>query len=60
LDKTPRDLLAAADNWLSVILAISTADEAQRAPAYRELLLYGAETELAAAAMAWREAGRPN
>jgi hypothetical protein len=59
LDKTLCDLLAAADNWLAAIQVITAADEAQRGTAHQQLLLYGAEVELAAATIAWREAGRP-
>jgi hypothetical protein len=60
LDKTSCDILAAADSWLTVILAITTADEEQRGTVDQQICLDDAEMALAAATMAWREAGRPN
>ena len=60
LDKRSRDILSAADSWLTVIQAITAADETQRGTKAQQLCLDDAEMALAAATMTWREAGRPN
>jgi hypothetical protein len=60
LDKTSCDILSAADSWLSVLQAMTAADEAQRGTLDQQLCLDDAEMALAAATMTWREAGRPN
>jgi hypothetical protein len=61
LDKASRDVLAAADDWLTAILTLTAADEVQRGTAdHLQLFLDDAEMALVAATMAWREAGRPN
>jgi hypothetical protein len=59
LDKTSCDILAAADSWLTVIQAITAADEAQCGTVNQQTCLDDAEMALAAATIAWREAGRP-
>jgi hypothetical protein len=60
LDKTSCDILSAADSWLSIIQAITAADETQRGTVDQQVCLDDAEMALAAATLTWREAGRPN
>jgi hypothetical protein len=54
-----RDLLVAADNWLTAINAITTADEAQCGTEAQQDDFDAAGVALAAAIMTWRNAGRP-
>jgi hypothetical protein len=59
MDDTTRDVLAAADSWLTAMQAITAADEAQRATEDQQFDLDDAEVVvLAAAVLAWRDAGR--
>jgi hypothetical protein len=60
MDEKSRNVLVAADRWMTAIKAISTADEAQRRTEDQQIDLDEAEVSLAAAVMTWREAGRPN
>ena len=53
-----RDVLAAADSWLTAMQAITAADEPQRGTEDQQLDLDEAEVVLAAAVLAWRDAGR--
>jgi hypothetical protein len=57
MDETSRDVLAAADSWLTAIQAMAAADEAQRRTKDQQLDLDDAEVVLAAAVLAWRDAG---
>jgi hypothetical protein len=58
MDERSRDVLAAADSWLTAMQAITAADEAQRGTEDQQLDLDEAEVVLAAAVLAWRDAGR--
>jgi hypothetical protein len=58
MDERSRDVLAAADSWLTAIQAITAADEEQRRTADQQLDLDDAEVALAAAVLAWRDACR--
>ena len=58
MDDTTRGVLAAADSWLTAMQAITAADEAQRATEDQQFDLDDAEVVLAAAVLAWRDAGR--
>jgi hypothetical protein len=58
MDDTTRGELAAADSWLTAMQAITAADKAQRATEDQQLDLDDAEVMLAAAVLAWRDAGR--
>jgi hypothetical protein len=57
MDERSRDVLAAADSWLTAMQAITAADEEQRRTADQQLDLDDAEGVLAAAVLAWRDAG---
>ena len=59
MDKRSRDVLAAADAWLAANQAVTAADEAWRRSDSDQAALDTVEVELAAAVMAWRQAGRP-
>ena len=58
MDERSRNVLAAADSWLSAMQAITAADEAQRGTKDQQVNLDDAEVVLAAAVLAWRDAGR--
>jgi hypothetical protein len=58
MDERSRGVLAAADSWLTAMQAMTAADEAQRRTEGEELDLDEAEVVLAAAVLAWRDAGR--
>jgi hypothetical protein len=58
MDETSRHVLAAADSWLTAIQAMAAADEEQRGTADQQLDLDEAEVVLAAAVLAWRNAGQ--
>ena len=58
MDERSRDVLAAADSWLTAMQAITAADEAQCATEDQQLDLDDAEVALAAAVLAWRDACR--
>ena len=53
-----RDVLAAADNWLAAIQAMTAADEAQCGTEDQQLDLDDAEVALVVAIKLWRERGR--
>jgi hypothetical protein len=60
MDKSSCDVLAAADNWLTASLAITAADAVHCGTEDQQQFdLDEAETALATAVMAWREAFRP-
>jgi hypothetical protein len=58
MDERSHDVLAAADSWLTAMQAISAADEGQRRTEDQQLDLDEAEVVLAAAVLAWRNAGQ--
>jgi hypothetical protein len=58
-DRT-RDVLDAADKWLSAVNAVTSADEESRGSDVEQAALDAAEIELAGAIMDWRQAGRPD
>jgi hypothetical protein len=58
MDERSRAVLAAADSWLTAMQAITVADEGQRGTDDQQLDLDEAEVVLAAAVLAWRDAGR--
>jgi hypothetical protein len=60
MGETTRDVLDAADKWLSALNAVTAADEGQRRSGPEQATLDAAEVELAAAIMDWRAAGRPD
>jgi hypothetical protein len=55
-----REVLDAAQRWLSAIHAVSAADQAGRRSDPEQAALDTAEVELAVAIMDWRNAGRPD
>jgi hypothetical protein len=57
MDERSRDVLAAADSWLTAMQAITAADEAQRRTKDQQLDLDDAELVLVAAVLTWREGG---
>ena len=57
MDERSRAVLVAADRWLEAVQAITAADEAQRGTEDQQLDLDEAEVVLAAAVLAWRDAG---
>jgi hypothetical protein len=59
MSEKSRYVVAAADEWLTAITAITAADEAQRRTVAQQDDLDAAEVALAAAVMNWRDAGRP-
>jgi hypothetical protein len=58
MDDKSRDVVAAADAWLTALQAVSAADEQHRRRDEEQVVFDTAEVELAAPVMAWREAGR--
>ena len=60
LTEKSRDVLVAADNWLTAIHVVTTADETQRGTEAQQLDLDDAEIALVVAVRAWRDAGRPD
>jgi hypothetical protein len=57
MDERSRDVLAAADSWLTAIQAMAAADEEQRRTKVQQLDRDDAEVALVAAVLAWRDAG---
>jgi hypothetical protein len=55
-----REVLDAAESWLSAVHAVTAADEAGRRSDPEQAALDTAEVELATAIMDWRNAGRPD
>ena len=58
MDERSRNVLAAADSWLTAIQAMAAADEEQRRTKVQQLDLDDAEVALVAAVLAWRNAGQ--
>jgi hypothetical protein len=58
LDDRSRDVLVAADNWLTAIQAMTAADEAQYGTEDQQLDLDDAEVALVVAIKVWRERRR--
>jgi hypothetical protein len=55
MDEAARGVLAAADTWMTAMLAMTDADEEQRGADTDEAAFEQAEVELAAAVLAWRD-----
>lgn len=60
MNEKTRDVLDAAEKWLSALDDVRTADEEQRRSDSEQEALDSAEVELAVAILAWRDAGRPD
>jgi hypothetical protein len=60
MDQTLRDVLDAADGWLTAVQAVTAADEEPRRDGPEQDELDTAEVVLATAIMVWRDAGRPD
>lgn len=59
MNEKSRDVLAAADEWLTAINVITAADETQCGTDLQQDDFDAAGVALAAAIMTWRLAGRP-
>jgi hypothetical protein len=57
LDDRSRDVLVAADNWLTAIQAMTAADEAQSGTEDQQTDLDDAEVALVVAVKLWRKRG---
>ena len=55
-----REVMDAAERWLSAVHAVTAADQAGRRSDPEQAALDTAEVELAVAIMDWRNAGRPD
>jgi hypothetical protein len=55
-----REVMDAAERWLSAVHAVTAADQAGRRSDPEQAALDTAEVELATAIMDWRNAGRPD
>jgi hypothetical protein len=58
MDQTSRDVLGAADRWLTAVEAMTAAEE-QRRDGSQQAELEAAEIDLSTSIMVWRNAGRP-
>jgi hypothetical protein len=55
-----REVMDAAERWLSAVDAVTAAHQAGRRSDPEQVVLGTAEVELAVAIMDWRNAGRPD
>ena len=59
MDQKSRDVLGAADRWLTAVEAMDVADKEQRRDGSERAELDFAQLDLSTAIMVWRNAGRP-
>ena len=59
MDQTSRDVLGAADRWLTAVEAMTTANNEQHRDGSERAELDAAEVDLSTAIMVWRNVGRP-